>query len=177
VVAKGERRGDVEPPALRLILMRHAKSAHDAPELADKDRPLNERGRQDAPRIALEIVDRGWAPDVALVSDSLRTRETLELMLPALRGLKRIEFLSSFYEGGYSELLSALATLAPEEGVALAVGHNPGWETSLERLTGRRESLTTANAALLEATGRDWGAVTQHEGGWRLCEILRPKEL
>ena len=64
----------------RLIVMRHAKSSWSNAGLDDHDRPLNKRGRKDAPRIALELQNRDWIPDRIRVSSSKRTMETLELM-------------------------------------------------------------------------------------------------
>ena len=60
--------------------MRHAKSSWSDASLEDHDRPLNKRGRRDAPRIAQELHDREWIPDQIRVSTSKRTLETLELM-------------------------------------------------------------------------------------------------
>ncbi|MGR3493424.1 MAG: SixA phosphatase family protein, partial [Shimia sp.] len=47
----------------RLILMRHAKSSWDHPDLTDHDRPLNERGREAAVRVGGWLRDQGWLPD------------------------------------------------------------------------------------------------------------------
>ena len=54
----------------RLIIMRHAKSNWSNASLDDLDRPLNERGRRDAPRIAQELRNRDWIPDRIRVSSS-----------------------------------------------------------------------------------------------------------
>ena len=64
----------------RLIVMRHAKSSWKDPNLDDHERPLNKRGRGDAPMVADAIFDRGWIPDLILVSSSKRTLQTLEGM-------------------------------------------------------------------------------------------------
>ena len=47
----------------RLIVMRHAKSSWSDASLDDHNRPLNKRGRRDAPRIAQELHNREWIPD------------------------------------------------------------------------------------------------------------------
>ena len=57
----------------RLILMRHAKSSWKQPGLTDHDRPLNGRGRQDAPAMADALVARGWLPDAVVSSTAART--------------------------------------------------------------------------------------------------------
>jgi phosphohistidine phosphatase len=61
---------------LRLILSRHAKSGWDDPDLSDHDRPLNARGRGDAPKVGAWLRAKGYLPDAALVSSARRTQET-----------------------------------------------------------------------------------------------------
>ena len=67
--------------AKRLLVTRHAKSSWKSGEDSDHARPLNKRGRRDAPRVAAHLVGLGWVPEQVLSSDSQRTRETLGLML------------------------------------------------------------------------------------------------
>ena len=66
--------------ATRLIVMRHAESSLEYSGVADHDRPLNARGQHDAPCIAQALSNRGWLPQLILVSSSRRTMETLEGM-------------------------------------------------------------------------------------------------
>ena len=54
--------------ARRLIVMRHAKSSWKNPKLRDHQRPLNKRGRRDAPRVARALRKAGWVPDAVLSS-------------------------------------------------------------------------------------------------------------
>ena len=67
-----------------LTLLRHAKSDWGDPGLADFDRPLNERGRSDAPRMGKWMAVSGFVPDTVLCSTAVRTRETWALVAPAL---------------------------------------------------------------------------------------------
>ena len=60
----------------RLILMRHAKSSWAIDGQEDHQRPLNKRGRRDAPRIATALAARDWLPDFVVSSDAERTRQT-----------------------------------------------------------------------------------------------------
>ena len=64
----------------RLVIMRHAKSSWKDQNLDDHERPLNSRGRRDAPIVADAIFNRGWIPELILVSSSKRTLQTLEGM-------------------------------------------------------------------------------------------------
>ena len=97
----------------RLIIMRHAKSSWSNASLDDHDRPLNERGRRDAPRIAQELLNRDWIPDRIRVSSSKRTIETLELM-KVISLNSRIDVEPSLYHSNISTLLQAVEQI--EEG-------------------------------------------------------------
>lgn len=62
-----------------LFLLRHAKASRDDAMLDDFDRPLTERGIEDAALMGQLIADRGWWPARALVSPAMRTRQTWTL--------------------------------------------------------------------------------------------------
>jgi len=66
-----------------LLLMRHAKSDWHS-HLADKERPLNERGRRDAIHMGRYLEREGLTPDRMLVSVAERTQETARLLLQAV---------------------------------------------------------------------------------------------
>jgi len=162
--------------SLRLVLMRHAKSSWKSGAASDHARPLNKRGRRDAPRIAAELEARGWWPSLALVSDAARTTETWARMREG-RAEATTRFERRLYLAGITELRMILEALEAAPGPVLALGHNPGWEEALEWLCGASAPMTTANAALLEAEADDWGAALAAPGGFGLVDLLRPKSL
>jgi polyadenylate-binding protein len=159
----------------RLIVMRHAKSSWKHQGLSDHQRPLNKRGRQDAPRVARALQARGWRPRLVLSSDSTRTRETWSRMEQELPGEAEVRWLPSFYHGGAEDVLGELSLLEEEPGPVLVLGHNPTWEDLVQLLSGQAEVMTTANASLLQAQGR-WAELVL-PGRWELLEVLRPREL
>ena len=149
----------------RLIVMRHAKSIWSDASLDDHDRPLNKRGRRDAPRIAQELHDREWMPDRIQVSSSKRTMETLELMEAITRN-STINVEPSLYNSNISTLLQAVEEV--EEGkTTMILSHNPGSEILVHQLSNRLEIMPTAAAALFE----------KQQEGWTFVDVLRPKEL
>ncbi|MBW2528971.1 MAG: histidine phosphatase family protein [Deltaproteobacteria bacterium] len=160
----------------RLILMRHAKSAWDTDAPSDHARPLNKRGRRDAPRIGERLVEIGWEPELVLSSDSTRTKETWERMSSSFER-PEIHFLPSLYGAGVATVRAELARVPAEVGTVLLLGHNPGWEEVLAHLTGSAQRMTTANAALLSVGAASWSIAADAEAGWRLDQLLRPKEL
>ena len=109
---------------LTLILTRHAKSDWDDPALSDHDRPLNARGRRDAPRVGAWLAGSGYRPGEALVSSARRTQETWERLAAALDRAPAPRTLPGLYHAGAADILQQLrgATVP----TVIVIGHNPG---------------------------------------------------
>jgi phosphohistidine phosphatase len=108
----------------RLILLRHAKS--DWPDVPDRDRPLAKRGRRDAPRIGRWLHEHGYQPDVVVVSDAARTRQTWDLVAPELGGSPAVRFEPRAYAASALSLLYLVQELPDRYRTALLIAHNPG---------------------------------------------------
>ena len=145
--------------------MRHAESSNDYRDLADHDRPLNARGQSDSPHVADALAERGWLPQLVLVSSSTRTLETLEGMAPRIGGAKT-DIRPEIYHAGISTLLIQLEDMLGE-GTTMILGHNPGSEVLINHLTGEWREMPPAAAALL----------AESEGVWSIEGIIRPREL
>lgn len=158
---------------MRLIVMRHAKSAWDTSAASDHARPLSSRGRRDAPRVGARLAELGWVPEQVLSSDSVRTRETWQGLSEHLDC--PVKFSRSLYHAGLGDVQGALTGLKVQ--TAMVLFHNPGCEWVVSFLTGDGARITTANAALLEHDGTDWAEAITDAGGWRLVKVLRPKQL
>ncbi|MEE2941249.1 MAG: histidine phosphatase family protein [Planctomycetota bacterium] len=159
----------------RLIIMRHARSAWEGPGRDDHGRPLDERGRFEAPRVATRLVELGWAPQAIHSSDARRTRETAELMLDVLAPAPPLTLDPGFYLAGLPALRAAAETWDPSWSTVLALGHNPGWQDAASALCGSVLGMSTANAVLLEAPPRapsGWSEALARE--WSLVDVLRP---
>ncbi len=159
-----------------MILMRHAKSSWED-NVADFDRPLNRRGLRDAPRIAAELSDRGWYPDVVVHSAALRTTQTWEMMASQFPEVRQVVSSKSLYHGAPADIRQAAETLPADCGTCLIIGHNPGWELAVHQLSSQNVRMTTANAALFENVATEWELAFADPDGWKLIDVLRPKEL
>jgi phosphohistidine phosphatase len=135
----------------RLMLLRHAKSDR-PPGMPDHDRPLNRRGRDEAPLVGTYLAHNGLVPDRVLCSTSERTRETWDLVAGALaqaappaqaasearspgaaktkraRSSKRppVDFEERLYAAEPQTILALLRETPPKVHSLLIVGHNPG---------------------------------------------------
>lgn len=109
---------------MKLILIRHAKSSWSNPALPDHARPLNDRGRGDAPRIGAWLRANGHLPTCILCSDATRTRETLALMQPHF-GDADLRLLPVLYHASPDQIRACAAQHTSTKSLAI-IGHNPG---------------------------------------------------
>ncbi|OFZ06856.1 MAG: hypothetical protein A3D92_04650 [Bacteroidetes bacterium RIFCSPHIGHO2_02_FULL_44_7] len=109
-----------------VVLIRHAKSSWDNPDLADFDRPLNERGHTDAPFMATQLALQGLHFDAIIASPSKRTTETLSNIVQELKYPdNKIVWDSSIYHSSTENLLQILRELDDSIKTVALVGHNP----------------------------------------------------
>lgn len=158
-----------------LLLLRHAKSSWGDPQLRDFDRPLAARGKRDAPRIGKALQERGPAPDLILSSPAARARETIAAVVDSANLTRRPVFDESIYGASSAELMEIIRHLPVESSCALIVGHNPGFEDTLRRLTGAHERMPTAALACIEFQVQRWEDVEDEQG--KLLWLLTPKGL
>ncbi len=158
----------------RLMVMRHAKSSWKSDAATDHERPLNKRGRRDAPRIAAHLDERGWRPELVLSSTSERTRQTWLGMADHFPDA-RTEYTEALYLSDAEDAIAEIERLPADARTVLLLGHNPGFEDLVEELCGTWHRMTTANVALFEGEGRSWSDALAH--GLRLEAVVRPKEL
>eukprot|EP00899_Mesostigma_viride_P008434 jgi/Mesvir1/17592/Mv08824-RA.1 len=172
-----------EKPLRRLILLRHAKSSWSEPGLRDHDRPLSKRGEEAAPLVASKLKELGWVPELILSSDSLRTRQTLDLMAAGVEEFARAEkhYLGSFYtiaavDGCTSKHLHEKVVEYANDSIAcvMCTGHNRGWEEAASDFSQQTVELKTANAALLECHASSWKEAFERGEPWELKGIVRP---
>lgn len=165
-----------------LLLLRHAKSSWDDPDLDDRERPLAARGRRAAAALAARLARRGPQVDRVLCSPSQRTRETLALLdLPAKTP---VAFEEPLYLASAKTLLARIRRLPARARRVLVIAHDPGLDHLAHLLVGdgRPKALRRL------ATGFATGALAElrvPEAGWRalapgsayLERFTRPKDL
>ncbi|WP_202323114.1 SixA phosphatase family protein [Mesorhizobium sp. 113-3-9] len=166
----------------QLLLLRHAKSSWDDPDLDDFDRPLAERGLKAAKLMGRELAARDWLPDQVLVSSALRTRDTWRLVAAELPAHPRVAFAQPLYEASAADILDQIHKADRSSGCLMVVGHNPGLESLAKQLAGPgseakahkrfEEKFPTAALARFVFDG-EWSALVSA----RLTHCLRPKDL
>ncbi|HEX6383989.1 MAG TPA: histidine phosphatase family protein [Anaerolineae bacterium] len=159
-----------------LLILRHAKSSWDNANLSDHDRPLNERGQRDAPRMGRLLRDRELVPDLIITSTAERALATAEAVALASDYDGEIKYTRRFYHADPETYLEVLQTVPNKYERVMIVGHNPGMEELVEQLTGQAERLTTANIAHVELPVSSWKELMDETEG-ELIDLWRPKEL
>ena len=168
----------------RLLLLRHAKAERSRPGERDHDRRLDERGRGDAPVIGAYLARHGYAPDRVIVSPAARTRETWELVGPALPRRTPVDFEPRVYEASPQTLLAVVRETDPGVQTLLLVGHNPGLQDLATRLvatgdieTRQRlaEAFPTSGLAIIDFALDGWRRL--HPQAGRLEHFVTPRSI
>jgi phosphohistidine phosphatase len=167
-----------------LLLLRHAKSSWDQPELTDFQRPLAKRGRRAAPRVGTHMAETGMIPSLVLCSAARRARETWELLSETLDLDVPVEFREDIYHASPQSLLSLIRGVDDPAESLLLIGHNPAFEELAHVLadTGDPQSraamdrkFPTGALAVLDFPVGRWTDVGI--GGGHLRKFVRPKDL
>jgi phosphohistidine phosphatase len=169
---------------LTLSLLRHAKSSWADARLTDVERPLNDRGEKAAPRMGAFMARNGLAPQLILCSSAVRARQTLDLVLPFLKGKPEVAYEEALYLASPATMLKRLHKVSAKVHHTMIVGHDPGLhmlalqlagtgtETEMTALT---QKFPTAGLAVIEFEVRTWSRV-KPDGG-RLALFTAPKRL
>jgi len=111
-----------------LTLVRHAKSSWDYEELSDFERPLNERGRRDAPLMAQRAHKLLGRPDHLVSSPALRAITTAHVFAETMDlSLEEIALQPRIYEATPQTLVQILRLLDDADPHVMLFGHNPGF--------------------------------------------------
>lgn len=155
-----------------LLLARHAKSDWGTPGVLDHDRPLNGRGRRDAPVMARRLAAEGVAPDRIVSSSATRALSTAEEYAAAFGLTVALEPL--LYAASARSILAVAARLPDECAVGMLVGHNPGMSDAVGELTGELVELPTCAVAECTVDVDTWAELI--EGSGRLIGVRAPRD-
>jgi phosphohistidine phosphatase len=163
----------------QLLLLRHAKSSWDDAKLADRDRPLNKRGRRAAGTIRQAMLDLGLTPDVVLVSPSRRTQETLSALEP-WDDTPLVEHVETLYLASAAQLLAVLRGVNETVRSVMLIGHNPGMHELAVLLAATSAPNERLIAGFPTAALAEFSVATQWQrldaAGTRLVRFLTPRD-
>jgi phosphohistidine phosphatase len=131
-----------------LVIIRHAKSdwGHALP---DEERPLNERGRRDAPAVGQWLEENLDGIDLVVCSTATRARQTWRLAVAALTPVPAVRYDERVYGAAPQELMSVLDELDDEIATVALVGHNPGLADLVETISNQQVEMKTSAIAVV----------------------------
>ena len=146
-----------------LYLLRHAKSSWSFDNLSDQERPLNDRGRDDAPAMGRALGKRRICPDLIVSSPAVRTISTAVLVARELQyPHDKILVESGIYGADLDDLLTIIKALPDAAGSVLLVGHNPTiTETANSLSPSAVNEMPTAAVVCLRFECEQWANVSQ----------------
>ena len=132
--------GQNVPENIKVIfLVRHAKaSLKDG--LDDFSRPLCPKGRKQAEGVRDAIAQFQTEPQIVFCSPSVRTSETLDILLPALPVQTEVTFEEFLYLASDAQMLELLKSIGEETNRVMIIAHNPGLENLILALANANKS-------------------------------------
>jgi phosphohistidine phosphatase len=143
-----------------LFLVRHAKSSRDDPTLPDRERPLADRGRRDAPRMGKRLTNRDVKPDLIVSSPALRALTTAQLIADEIGyDRKNIVVDDRLYASSASGLLAVIRALDKKLDRVMLFGHNPEFTDLAHQLSSKINDMPTCAVAEFCFDTKAWSDV------------------
>lgn len=141
-----------------VLLVRHAKSSWDNADTTDFDRPLNDRGKEDAPKMAQRLLEKEVSIDAFISSPAKRAKKTASLFAKEYDLDKdEIILVPELYHPSSDVFYAAIAQ-APDDAKSIAIfSHNPGITDFVNELTNARvDDMPTCAVFAVKADVKQW---------------------
>lgn len=164
----------------QILLLRHAKSSWEDPGLKDFDRPLADRGLNDAPMMGQFADKVGYNPAVIYSSPAKRAFQTSKLFSEAAGiDTSSIQWNEDLYYGSMKDYIEQIQAASDDLERVMIVGHNPIIENTAGMLSGSEHKIAvrmpTAALVCLECFANTWQDVAP--GTCQIKWMMIPKIL
>ena len=159
-----------------LLVLRHAKSSWKDSSLADKDRPLNKRGKRDAPFMGNMVKEMGVNIDKFISSPAKRAHTTSKLFAEAygLNGKKDIQIEKLIYNESYQSVMRLISKLPDKYNTVALFGHNPDITFLVNTLgNGNISNVPTCGVACIDFDVEEWNDTGEGLGNIRFFKYPR----
>ena len=156
-----------------LYLVRHAKSSWKYPNLDDFERPLNKRGRKNAPFMGSVLKKLKVAPDLVISSPANRAAMTVRIIAAAINyPLENILYSETIYEFSENVLIHVVKQIDDAVNKAMVVGHNPAIN-GLANYIGDQpiSNIPTCGVFCVELDISSWAKIAEHCGKLKFFEF------
>ena len=140
----------------KLFIIRHAKSSWKDSSLDDFERPLNRRGKLNAPFMGIKLKEKNVLPDIIISSPALRAKSTAEIIAKKVKYTKEVLFKRDIYEVGEHAIEKILKKLDNENSVVFLFGHNPDLNMLAEEYVNFDENIPTCGIVEIEFNCKRW---------------------
>jgi phosphohistidine phosphatase len=140
-----------------LFLVRHAKSSWDEAALADIERPLNDRGKRDAPRMGRRLAKRDVKIDLLISSPARRAIKTARVFARKLNYRRKDLVVDQrLYPGNVRGLQAILQNLGNTCDCVMLVGHHPALSNLAHRFSAEIAHMPTCAVAEFTFKADKW---------------------
>ena len=160
----------------RLYIIRHAKSSWAEAGMKDIDRPLNGRGKENAPDMGKHLKANFDVPNFVVSSPAKRAMQTARRICDQIDYPKNeIQQVKEIYEAAPDTLLEIINSLPNDKDIVYLFGHNPGMSMITSYLTDDYLTFKTCCIAVVDFEVNDWNAVSKGNGS--IAAFLSPHDL
>ena len=150
----------------QLYLARHAKSSWDEEWLDDVERPLNSRGKRDAPMMGKLLKEMGVKPELIITSPAARAASTARIIARALGyPLEKLKYRERLYEAVSRDIIDTVASIGDEYKSVMIFGHNPTLTTVATMFSGTSiDNVPTCGVVGVEFDTDSWIPASEQQG-------------
>jgi phosphohistidine phosphatase len=150
----------------KLFLVRHAKSSWSNPDLDDIERPLNKRGKRDAPFMGKVLNDNHINPDLIISSPAERAFLTAKTIAEQIDyPIEKIQIIDRLYHGGFKDLLVTLKGTKSSINTLMLFGHNPGLTDLSNYISNQHiENIPTTGIVEIDLRVNNWNEIDEDSG-------------
>lgn len=163
-----------------LYLIRHAKSSWDDLDQSDFDRPLNERGKRDAPRMGKRLKEKEIHPDLILSSPAKRAWSTGKRIAEILAYPKKnIKTVRELYHADEEAILEIVQKISDKYDAVILIGHNPGLTDFVSTLSEEEtniDNIPTCGVVAFQFKDESWEKIKWGTGKMVFFDYPKSKE-
>lgn len=155
-----------------LVIIRHAKSDWSDPHITDIERPLNKRGKRDAPFMASLLKEKGVVPELILTSPAQRAMQTVKYFVEEFKFDKsKILVREEIYTMGALAIRKLLSQIDDAHNTVFLFGHNPDLTSLANQLMDMFiENIPTTGVVCIDFDFESWKDILMKKGKLRFFE-------
>ncbi|MCW8936185.1 MAG: histidine phosphatase family protein [Gammaproteobacteria bacterium] len=148
-----------------VLFARHAKSNWNEPGVSDFNRPLNEKGKNDAPLMATYLQQCGYIIHQIISSDAARALATAEEYKKYLTPDKPVIQNHIIYMASHLDIVDIIKQLPDKQSTVMIVGHNPTMTEVVNYYTRDGVSdMPSCSVAIVQFEANNWSDIKREHG-------------